>query len=515
MLNGVFALLERSLRIDARAWPTHLTRLGLIAAIYFALCMTLVTWNRFGAPGLRFFEGIAYLDVLFMTLMGFGFFSTPITEEKEEDTLGLMLMAGISPLGILLGKSGGQLLQSLLLIAVQYPLMQLAVTMGGVSSLQISAVTLALLAYMVFLAGLGLLCSTLAPSSRKASSWVVISLSLYLILPYIANWVAGMHSRWIVAGGQELPLPGLLWTVLESIGSMCVLLQLSDILTTGFSRSPMSTQVISNGIAGMVFAGLSWLLFGVTARNLSTEASSRGMVAERRGFFRFHAGRPWGLPFVWKDFHFVSGGIGMILIRIVYYGSLASTVLVYEFMKGFPRVDEYADQCLILMSFSIAVDAALVLSRSLHEEIRGQTLVSLMMLPHSSNLLVYHKFLGALIGWLPGPIIELLFALCTATGRRDLWDIVWNEYDGWLLFLLFALIPHFAAVTSLYVRWGAVALAIGMTFGAYVILVLAASIFLIGPPNAIFSAVFDTLFLFICIACQICVLLRVPYLGSK
>ena len=93
MLNGVFALLERSLRIDARAWPTHLTRLGLIAAIYFALCMTLVTWNRFGAPGLRFFEGIAYLDVLFMTLMGFGFFSTPITEEKEEDTLGLMLMA--------------------------------------------------------------------------------------------------------------------------------------------------------------------------------------------------------------------------------------------------------------------------------------------------------------------------------------------------------------------------------------------------------------------------------------
>jgi len=514
MSNGVFALLERSLRIDARSWSTHLIRLGLVGAIYFVLCVTLVTRNQFGAPGLRFFEGIAYLDVLFMTLMGFGFFSTPITEEKEEDTLGLMLMAGISPLGILLGKSGGRLWQALLLIAVQYPLLQLAVTMGGVSSLQISAVTLALLAYMVLLAGLGLLCSTLAPSSRKASSWVGAGLALYLFLPYVAGWIAGMHSRWMTAGGQELPLPKLLWTFLECIGSMCVLLQLSDILLTGFNRSALSTQVISNGTAGLVFAGLSWLLFGVTTRSLSTEAASRGMLAERRAFFRFNAGRPWSNPFAWKDFHFVSGGIGMILIRIAYYGVLASILLAYEFVQG-SQHEEYAAECRLLMSFSVAVDAALVLSRSLHDEIRGQTLTSLTLLPHSSYFMVYNKFFGALLGWLPGPIIELFFTLSTAVGRHDLWSILCNESDGWLLFLLFALVPHFAIVTSLYVRWGAVALAIGMTFGAYFIIVVAASIFLMNTPHALFSAVFDTLFVCICVACHLCVLLRVPYLGSR
>ena len=490
MLNGVFALLERSLRIDARSWPTHLTRLGLIVAIYFTLCMTLVTLDRFGAPGLRFFEGIAYLDVVFMTLMGFGFFSTPITEEKEEDTLGLMLMAGISPLGILLGKSCGRLIQALLLMAVQYPLMQLSVTMGGVSSVQVSAVSVALLAYMVFLAGLGLLCSTLAPSSRNASGWVVIGLVLYFVVPYVAKQV--FHA--------------------QTLGSMSVLLQLFDVLSTGFNQSPLSIQVISNGIAGMIFAGLSWLLFGVTARSPSTEGTSRGMVAERRAFFRFHAGRPWSNPFVWKDFHFVSGGIGMILIRIAIYGGIS--LIFYELVQRFPLNDEYVDGCLFWMSFMINVDAAMVLSRSLHDEIRGQTLTSLMMLPYSSNTMVYYKFFGALLGWLPGPIITLLFSLCTAAGREELWDLVRNVDDRWIWLLLFALIPHFAAIAALYVRWGAVALGIGMTFGVFFILCLIADIFRYGPP-IIISAVFDTLLICICAACHICVLLRIPYLGSK
>ncbi len=494
MLNGVFALLERSLRIDARSWPTHLTRLGLIVAIYFALYMTLVTLDQFGAPGLRFFEGIAYLDVLFMTLMGFGLFSTPITEEKEEDTLGLMLMAGISPLGILLGKSGGRLIQALLLIAVQYPLMQLAVTMGGVSSLQISAVSVALLAYMVFLAGLGLFCSTLAPSSRKASGWVVIGLALYFVVPYVAKEIF-----------NEL-----------SLGSMSILLQLSDILSTGFNQSPLSIQVISNATAGMIFAGLSLLLFGVTARSPSTEAASRGMVSERRAFFRFHAGRPQINPFIWKDFYFVSGGIGMILIRIAIYGGMSLIVLAYEFVQEFPQQDEYVDGCLFWMSFFIAVDAALVLSRSLHDEIRGQTLTSLMMLPHSSNIMVYYKFLGALLGWLPGPIIKLFFALCTAAGRAELWNFVRNVDDGWLWLLLFALIPHFAAAAALYVRWGAVALGIGMAFGVFFIICLIASIIRLGGPTSIiFTAMFDTLLIGICVACHLCVLLRVQYLGSR
>lgn len=80
-----------------------------MAAIYVALGVAQWNSTSFGAPGLRFFHGISYLNLAFMTLLGLSFFSTSISEEKEEDTLGLMLMAGISPLGILIGKSGGRL----------------------------------------------------------------------------------------------------------------------------------------------------------------------------------------------------------------------------------------------------------------------------------------------------------------------------------------------------------------------------------------------------------------------
>ena len=208
MLNGAFALLGRSLRIDARSWPTHVTRLGLVVAIYFALCITLATEDQFGAPGLRFFEGIAYLDLVFMTLLGLGFFSTPITEEKEEDTLGLMLMAGISPLGILAGKSGGRVGQALLLVAVQYPLMMLAVTMGGITPVQIIAVTMALLAYMLLLAGFGLLCSTLASSSRKASGWVIVGLVLYFFVSGSSHSLDRSRWRGAFVTKRGLGVPG-------------------------------------------------------------------------------------------------------------------------------------------------------------------------------------------------------------------------------------------------------------------------------------------------------------------
>src|SRR5262245_16371790 len=130
MFRGISALLERSLRIDARSWQTHVARLGLMLGIYLSLSFAYATSGMFGAPGLRFFEANVFLNVIFLTLLGVGFFSTAITEEKEEDTLGLMLMAGISPLGLLIGKLGGRLVQALLLILVQYPFTLLAITMG-------------------------------------------------------------------------------------------------------------------------------------------------------------------------------------------------------------------------------------------------------------------------------------------------------------------------------------------------------------------------------------------------
>lgn len=515
MLNGTFALLERSLRTDARAFYAHLARLGLIGGIYFALCFALSLQGMFGAPGLRFFRGIAYLDATFMSLLGIGFFSSAITEEKEEDTLGLMLMAGISPLGILVGKSGGRLWQALLLMAAQYPFMLLAVTMGGVTTNQIWQVTLSLMAYMVFLAGFGLLCSTLAPRSRTAGAMMIVGLLCYIFVPQIARGVGWFYKRWLNAGPVQTQRFDLLEIALDWIGEVCVFLRLEDILSTGFSSS-FSVQVVSNVFAGGVCAMLSWLLFGLATRDLSTEATTRGLVAKRRAFFRFNAGRPWHVPLAWKDFHFVSGGIGMMLVRCAYYACYGITVVLLDSWQPIPAFRGWIEFCIGLLSLSLTVDAAILLVRSLQDEMRNQTLSTLIMLPRSSNAIIYAKWGGAMLGWLPGAFVALIVTMLTETTRRDFVTLISGQYGSWAVIMLFVLVPHFAALAALYVRWGAVPVGFGMTVVVYFMIV--GCMWLTGGPgnpNGIFFTIMTLVMMVICGVCHLGVLLRVQWLTAK
>ena len=307
MFPGVLALLERSLRVDARALGPHAARFGLMATIYVGLCFTSSNSWMFGAPGLRFFLSIAYLNLAFMTLMGVGYFSTAITEEKEEDTLGLMLMAGISPLGVLLGKSGGRLFQALLLMAIQYPFTMLAVTLGGVTQDQIRAAYLAMFAYMVMLAGLGLLCSTLARNSSSSSRLLTIVLVIYAAIPCLGRWYLGSVGRALLPSEQFV-----VW-----IAESCVFLRMNLILSSGFDESMLSLQVMTNLLIGAVGFILAWSMFGLATRDPSSDVSSRGLVTRNMGRIRvFAPGRPRFNAFVWKDFHFSAGGIAGLLIRL-------------------------------------------------------------------------------------------------------------------------------------------------------------------------------------------------------
>ncbi|MBS0203008.1 MAG: ABC transporter permease subunit [Planctomycetes bacterium] len=504
MYHGILALVGRSMRVDARSWHSHLARFGLMVALFVALITALVSAGRVGAPGLRFFYSIGYLDLIFMTLLGISFFSTAITEEKEEDTLGLMLMAGISPLGILIGKSGGRLVQALLLIAVQYPFTLLAITMGGVTQTQVSAVYLALFAYMVLLAGFGLLCSTIGSSNRSAATWMIAGLSLYILVPMLASSLA----RWIQRSSS-----GLAW--LEAVGhglrvfsQLSIFEQMGWILTTGFGDPRISWQVISNLSVGVTCFGLAWLLFGRFSRQPSTEAVTRGLVARARSPFRFLApGRPWSNPFLWKDFFFVSGGLGMIPIRIGFCVVLFFVVALLN--PPMQRISAYQ----VFLSLAISIDAARAMAYSLNDEIRGQTLSSLTMLPHSTLYLIGSKLAGALIGWLPSVAIEVLVTFVTVEGRSNFRSIC-NESLGLFVTSFFILIPNLAALFSVYLRWGAVPLSVVACIGSYILcLSLLSSIAPFNPNSPIFFPMTIAV-LAGCVACQVGAYFRLRQVAS-
>lgn len=183
MIGSTLALLGRSLREDARLLRSHAARLLFLGLIYFSLKEAQAYGSAWGAPGLNFFESMSWWNFIFILLIGVSFFATAITEEKEEMTLGLMRMAGISPVALLLGKSTSRLFRALLLLAVQFPFAVLAITLGGVTLHQVLATYVALAAFLILTANVALFCSVCTKHSRTASWMTFLLLVVSLIGP--------------------------------------------------------------------------------------------------------------------------------------------------------------------------------------------------------------------------------------------------------------------------------------------------------------------------------------------
>jgi ABC-type transport system involved in multi-copper enzyme maturation permease subunit len=516
MFQGLLALLGRSLRVDARSWQVHLARVGLMVAIYVSLSVAVFTGARFGAPGLQFFRSIVWLNVAFLTLLGIGFFSTAITEEKEEDTLGLMQMAGISPVRILLGKIGGRLFQALLLILVQYPFTLLAVTMGGVTSTQIRCAFVGLGAFMLLLAGFGLFCSTVAPRSRTSSGLIILGLVLYVAIPYAAY---EFHQFLI---DNEIVESASMWGgLLEWIGNSCLYLQINTIMTSTFNESPFSAQAISNIVGGLVCFFAAWALFPLCTRNPSTESVSRGMLSHKKASWRILSpGRPGTNPHYWKDFYFTGGGLGMILVRVAFYVALwCVSYVLCEFWWGSNSFQgQYPNQRAIFMYqllvlFIITIELALVLTRCLNDEVRNQTLATLVMLPESLNSIVYSKLLGGVSACLPGLVCLFTVSSLTTAGWHHTGEF-FDEAAGYFFLAHFLLVPHLAMVLGLYLRWGCVPLAVGLGIGSLFGWVSIFESMRIGPGDGIVWFATITLSV-ICVGCHFWIASQLPAVAAR
>src|SRR5260221_1184627 len=150
MTSPLLALFIRSLREDGRLKFLYFARAGLVSVILLFLFITQRQMGWTNAPGLRFFEVVVAVDLVFVILAGVGYFCSAISEEKEEMTLGLLRMTNLNPLSILLGKSTSRLCAAILLFAAQVPFTLLAITLGGISLRQVLAAYVAVGSFLVF-----------------------------------------------------------------------------------------------------------------------------------------------------------------------------------------------------------------------------------------------------------------------------------------------------------------------------------------------------------------------------
>jgi ABC-type transport system involved in multi-copper enzyme maturation permease subunit len=415
MFSRTFALFLRSLRVDARLLRSHLMRFGLLLFVVVNLSVSQLLSVAIGAPGLHFFRFITWVNFGFASLAGILLFSTAITEEKEEQTLGLLRMANVGPFALLIGKLAPRLLAALLILAVQFPFTLLAITLGGVSWHQVQAAFWTLFAHIVLMGMLGLFSSVLC---RRSGTAVALTAALALtavLLPLFAYFyfttttILSSEPRWVHIAHE--------WgrTISDHVVHNTAGWRLQEILSTGFDESALGSQVWSNiGAAGLLLA-LAWLVFDLFNRNVDVAAPQAIRVLSlltggRRGRSR----RAWRFPLVWKDFQYATGGVTAFVAKLLLYGPIAFLMLLAVNDWYLSRIDPEDLGSLLMglmLYLALPLEALLLAARVFRGELKEKTWTALMSLPLSLPEIAYPKVVGCLLALGPAVLYFLLGAV--------------------------------------------------------------------------------------------------------
>ena len=467
------ALFERSLRLETRSALMCWSRAGLLILILFMLypIQSVARAGMFSAPGLNYLQEMVWLNLVFITLAGLSYFASVITEEKEEMMLGLLRMTDLNSVAILLGKSTSRLVGALLLLLVQVPFVLLAVTLGGVGLLQITAAYGTLLAYLFLVCNLALLFSVVFRNTTTAAAFTLIVLMIFLIGHYWAAFIV----QDMASSGRINPQRGIgliLTTLIDFWRQAAPSDRLSAIFRTGFAGPAIGFQVASNLVLGVLFFLLGWVVFEPCTREEKEAAPAR------QWFFR-RATRRSRIPprligpraISWKDFTFISGGRLGLVVKFGVVALLVGliNVIALESGNGNALTREFEGTVLLWVSLlTTAVCLALESAHIFQEEIRWKTLSSLATLPVSLSELAYRKVAGTLAGTLPllAGLVLGMFLVPEDVGK--FFDEMFREPVEFGMFIVailqFILFLHLTAYLSLIIKRGALPLAIAIQY---------------------------------------------------
>lgn len=440
----------------------HLLRGGAVMMLVIILYSAMRQPFTFTAPGLHVFTAVMWVNYMFITIAAVGYFATSITEEKEEDTLGLLQMAGISPLALLLGKSVSRLWLAIVLICIQIPFALLAITLGGVSLRQVLGTYVSLGAYTFFLSGIATFCSVATRRSLRAVVYMIVASILVTMTPEITDGIDDLFEINTSAATADRAA-----VVTQAIRRVSVTTRLQGVMSIGFDDPILEEHFIASVSGGLFFFVMSWLTFNFFAFRHTDNSPARVGRAVKTAL-GLHPGRTWLKAIPWKDFHFGSGGYWGWIVRLILLavGTTAFCLPGWYYNPDYFDRDDVGD---ILLGVTLAImflEATLQSVRLLSDEHAQKTLPHLAMMPWSPARTIYSKLAGAALGLVPN-----LFAIVIAIFLHpkivpDFMDSLTrgaDEFFGWCyLFVVICAYLHLNAFLATYIRWGAVPVSFGI-----------------------------------------------------
>ena len=491
------AMFTRSLRSDARRLRPHLFRMLFAGLILGSLVVAHIQSLSLGAPGLFFFSNILWLNLALIVLAAISFLSTAITEEKEEGTLGLLMLAGVSPLAMLLGKSSTRQFSTGLLLVVQFPFALMAIVLGGVTLTQIAAGYMALAAFLALVGNIGLLSSVICRRSGNAGGLTLLVLIVvlgggFVLRPLIALvavtqirlfgvpehvpnlWMDSWNTSpvWLEELPDTLAWVSVLGDWVDEYDRLSITTRLGAIGGGGFSGAVFSSGVVWDLSIAVILFGIAWVIFVPATRNSLVGVPPRGPVAIgsglRTGWRRWvlrprwlSADRTWRLSVSWKEFHFTTGGVAWLLIKTLVYGVFiaASGWLLFDPIGGLPW-RKWSRVVLSVLLVAIAIEGGVFASRVFHDERKFGTLSVTLGFPVPAWRIVLEKLGGCALGLLPA-VGWLSIAIGVGLDELAFRDLL-ADYRTWIVVLLYLVLLHLVLLLSLHVRWGALPLALAL-----------------------------------------------------
>jgi hypothetical protein len=253
--------------------------------------------------------------------------------------------------------------------------------------------------------------------------------------------------------------------------------RVSTILSTGFSESTISLQVVFHLVGALGLFGLSWALFErFTRENHTVRPIERVFARPTGGIRRQRVSRTWTLALAWKDFHFIAGGKRVVIACFVLYFLIIGGLFWISSVFA-PPESQYSASLLggiamVTMLGAGALELGLLASRVFREEVKANTLPLLMMLPESTARIAWTKAAAAVPALIPAICYFLLGALLDAEDFAKAFKQLVTSMSGWYSIAVFILFLHLAAYLSLVVKWGALPLAIFLVYLSQMILIL-------------------------------------------
>ncbi len=472
-MNKTLALLVRALRTETRDIKSHLFRFGLAGVVVLILMMGLSALPFESAPGRMMFKWMTVANWVVVTLAAGTFFSIAISEETEQQTLGLLRMANVGPLSLLLGKWSPRMLAAVVLISIQFPFTWLTVTLGGVSWQQIWASYLMLLAHLVLVGNLGLLSSVLNATSAKACGWTFGVMIAVRILPLFcwAGLMLGAERGWLdrstAAWFQETVVTPLHeWSASGRL--------FGEILATSFKGNAWSPQVISNLVGGAVLFLMAWLVFDpATMRHMSGGPQRKSLLSRLLTRKTRSSAAAWNWALGWKDFRQVSGGMRSILVKYVLYGSLFGMIFYINTMYSSDYARGLETSCGVMAGLLfwllLPLELCFLAAKLFRPELNDHTWSTLLTLPKSLPQIAYSKLGGALLGMIP--TVSVL-CVCSLPFLGDILE--WIARDAEIMLVIVYVLScvvmalHLVTFFSISVNWAAwpiaIILGVGVTF---------------------------------------------------